>query len=167
MRELIVDGYNVLHAVPAYRALMDSDLSVARDRLVDDVASFAAGAYSAIVVFDGAGRPGGSPERDVAGVRVIYSPADADADTVIEGLARSARDEGRQAVVVTSDATTQWTVIGAGVVRMSAREFAGEMASDVGERSELTRSGSAGSTLDARVDEKTRSGLLRMRDRRG
>jgi predicted RNA-binding protein with PIN domain len=167
VRDLIVDGYNVLHAVPRYRALMDADLSVARDRLVDDVASFAAGEYRAIVVFDGAGLPGASPEREVGGVRVAYSPAGVDADTVIEGLARSARDEGRQAVVVTSDATTQWTVIGGGVVRMSAREFAGELAGDAGERSALARSGSASTTLDARVDAKTRSGLLRMRDRRG
>lgn len=165
MRELIVDGYNVLHAVPRYASLMDDDLATARDRLVDDVASFAAGAYRAVVVFDGAGLPGADGGTGVGGVRVLYSPAGVDADTIVERLARDVRDRGGKAVVVTSDATTQWTVLGPGVVRMSAREFAEEMAGDTAERGATARSGRSRSALDTRIDEQTRSALLRMRER--
>lgn len=167
MRELIVDGYNVLHAVPRYRAVLRRDLAAARDRLVDDVASFAEGAWDASVVFDGASRADGTPDSDVAGVRVLYSPAGVDADTLVEGLARAVRDSGGEAVVVTSDATTQWTVFGGKVVRMSAREFGVELAGEAADRHGHAPATRPGSAIDGRIDANARSALLRLRDRRG
>jgi len=167
MRELIIDGYNVLHTVPRYARLLERDHVSARARLIDDAASFAAGRFRATVVFDGGGRSGTEAEADVAGVRVLFSSEGQDADSVIEALARAVRDRGGRAVVVTSDATTQWTVMGAGVVRMSAREFADEMTEDATERDEHARSGSSSGTIDTRIDPETHSALIRMRDRRG
>jgi predicted RNA-binding protein with PIN domain len=166
VRELIIDGYNVIHAVPRYAALLEHDPAGARDRLVNDVASFAAGAWKAVVVFDGAGGSGFEPEADTTEVRVVYSPAGSDADTIVEALARDVRERGADAVVVTSDATTQWTVLGPGILRMSAREFADEMTGDLAESRELMRSGSANSTIDMRIDADVRSSLLNLRDRR-
>lgn len=167
MRELIVDGYNVLHGVSRYRALLRRDLAAARARLVDDVASFAAGAWRAAVVFDGASQADGTAESDIAGVRVLYSPEGVDADTLVEELARAARDSGGEAVVVTSDATTQWTVFGGKVTRMSAREFAAELAGEAADRHGHAPAARPGSAIDGRIDGKTRSALLRLRDRRG
>lgn len=167
MRELIVDGYNVLHGVPRYRTLLRRDLAAARDRLVDDIASFAAGEWRAAVVFDGASRADDMPEPDVAGVRVLFSPEGVDADTVVEELARAVRDRGGEAVVVTSDATTQWTVFGGRVVRMSAREFAVELAGEAADRHGHAPAPRPNSAIDGRIDAGTRSALLRLRDRRG
>ena len=167
MRELIVDGYNVLYGVPRYRALLRRDLSAARARLVDDVASFAAGAWGAAVVFDGASRAGDSAESEIGGVRVLYSPEGVDADTLVEELAREVRDRGGEAVVVTSDATTQRTVFGGRVTRMSAREFAAELAGEVADRHGHAPVPRPGSAIDGRIDSDTRSALLRLRDRRG
>jgi predicted RNA-binding protein with PIN domain len=166
-RELIVDGYNVLHAVPRYRALVDRDLASARDRLVNDVASFAAGAWRAAVVFDGTSQAEDSPQSDVAGVRVLYSPEGVEADTLVEELARAVRDRGGEAVVVTSDAITQQTVFGGKVVRMSAREFGAELAVESADREGHAPAARPGSALDGRIDATTRSALLRLRDRRG
>jgi predicted RNA-binding protein with PIN domain len=167
VRDLIVDGYNVLHSVPRYRALLRTDLAAARDRLVNDIASFAAGAWQAAVVFDGASQAGDAPQPDVAGVRVFYSPEGVDADTLVEQLARAVRDAGGEAVVVTSDATTQWTVFGGKVVRMSAREFGMELAGEAADRHGHAPPARSGAALDGRIDEITRSALLRLRDRRG
>jgi predicted RNA-binding protein with PIN domain len=167
VRELIIDGYNVLHALPRYRDVLRRDLAAARDRLVGDVASFAAGAWHAAVVFDGASQADDAPQPDVAGVRVLYSPEGVDADTVVEELARAARDRGDETVVVTSDATTQSTVFGGTVVRMSAREFGAELEGEAVDRQGHAPRARSGAALDGRIDASTRSALLRLRDRRG
>ena len=69
--------------------------------------------FRATVVFDGHNNPGsdGRPHT-IAGVTVIFSRYGCDADSVIESLSRTAREAGDDVVVVTSDAQTQWTVLG-------------------------------------------------------
>lgn len=165
MRELIVDGYNVLHAASRYARLLERDFATARERLVDDLASYAAGAWRATVVFDGGGRGGEETESATGGVRVVYTAAGVTADAVVERLAREVREARGDAVVVTSDATTQWTVLGEGATRMSARELVAEMAAERGERVEHERVGPHRSSVEERLNEETRSGLLRIRDR--
>lgn len=125
---LIVDGYNVLRSTGAYQHLCELDWETARAALISDVAAFAHGEWSATVVFDGAGNPSSTgKERSVAGVDVVFSKAGTDADTVIESLAREARGRGKVVLVVTSDAATQWTVMGQGVERMSSSGFISEL----------------------------------------
>ncbi len=127
-RLLIVDGYNVIRSTPPYREIAELDLESARAALVSDVAAYAVGQWDATVVFDG-----GANERSTglahtaAGITVMFSRYGVEADTVIEGLARSARDAGIPTEVVTSDAQTQWAVLGGSVVRRSSGEFAGEL----------------------------------------
>ncbi len=162
VRDLIVDAYNVMHASPEYRRLLDRDVATACERLVDGLASYAAGRWHATVVFDGGGRNGEETRAETGGVVVINTAAGNSADTVVERLAREARDAARAAVVVTSDATTQWTVLGEGITRMSARELIADMAIERGESREHGRRGPRSSTLDARVSEAARSSLLRM-----
>ncbi len=152
MKLLIVDGYNVLRSTKAYSDLADRDFESARARLVDDVAAVAQGDYEAIIVFDGASNPhsDGSPHA-VAGVTVIFSAWGVDADSVIEKLARGARDQGREVMVATSDATMQWTVMGSGVTRMSAAELVRGLDDDIDEMSEHTPSGSTKGFLSERI----------------
>ena len=124
MRTLVVDGYNVLAASPRYRALAQEDLESARAALVRDVVTFAQGSFRAVVVFDGASNPrsDGTPHH-VTGAAVLFSAYGVDADTVIEALVHRHRERAEDVVVVTSDAQTQWAVMGPGVSRMSAAEF--------------------------------------------
>ena len=127
-RILIVDGYNVIRQTPPYSVIADNDLDAARMALISDVAAFAHGEWTATVVFDGHAneRSDGASHR-VAGITVIFSRFGMDADALIEGLARESRVRGDETVVVTSDAETQWTVLGGSVGRMSSAEFAGEL----------------------------------------
>jgi len=162
VRVLIVDGYNVIRQTPPYRELAENDLEVARAALVSDVAAFAAGEWQATVVFDGHLNPSSDGARHrVSNVTVIFSRFRMEADAVVESLARAARERGDETVVVTSDAQTQWAVLGGSVSRMSSAEFAGELRADHAAWQEHNPAGSTRGLLEDRVDARTREKLDR------
>jgi len=160
MRLLLVDGYNVIRQTPPYRELAEDDLESARAALVSDIAAYADRSFKATVVFDGHSneRSTGTP-HEVAGITVVFSAYGVDADAVIESLARTSRERGEDTVVVTSDAQTQWTVLGGSVSRMSSPEFAGELRSQDAEWREHSPAGSVRGRLEDRVDATTRERL--------
>ncbi|MFU8891403.1 MAG: NYN domain-containing protein [Anaerosomatales bacterium] len=161
-RVLIVDGYNVIHAGEPYVSLAAEDLDAARARLVSDVAAHAHGERTALVVFDGAKNPNSDGIRHaVAGIEVLFSPYRTDADSVIEQEASVHRAAGREVMVITSDAQTQWAVMGSGVTRMSSAEFIAEIAGERAEHREHTPSGSRKSTISERVDRRVSEVLAR------
>lgn len=131
---LLVDGYNVLRSGMRYKGAFtnpdytDDTFNTARERLINDVVSYAGREYRAIIVFDAAANAysAGMPEK-VGGVRIMFSPAGQSADQVIEKLAHDARERQVETMVVSSDATIQDTVFGLGVDRMSADGFSREM----------------------------------------
>jgi predicted RNA-binding protein with PIN domain len=159
---LLVDGYNVIRQTPPYRELAEGDLETARAALVSDVAAYSDRSFEATIVFDGHLNPSsnGIPHQ-VAGITVVFSRYGIDADSVIESLARAARERGDDIVVVTSDAQTQWAVLGGSVVRMSSPGFAGEMRVQDSEWREHAPSGSLRGRLEDRVDPDTRERLSR------
>ncbi|MDR1713109.1 MAG: NYN domain-containing protein [Coriobacteriales bacterium] len=173
MKLLLVDGYNVLRSGSRYRQLAAAAnqpdhthdaFNSARQTLISDVATFAGSEWRAVVVFDGGGNPSsdGQP-RQVAGVEVIFSAAGKSADAVIEGLAHQAASAGEEVLVVTSDAATQWTVLGRGVTRMSAEGFCAEMGGvqrEVVERAEQERL--VKTTLAERLEPGTREALAKI-----
>lgn len=161
-RWLVVDGYNVIHQTPPYSDLAEDDRDAARAALVDDVAAFSAGEWRAVVVFDGHGNPrsDGTP-HEYSGVTVVFSPFGVDADAVIERYARNAREAGDEARVVTSDAQTQWAVMGGSVARCSSAEFAHEVRSTREEWRESNPCGERRSTIESRLDPQTRDVLSR------
>lgn len=163
MRRLIIDGYNVIRLTPPYRDLANRDLDAARTALVSDVGAYATAGYHATVVFDGAANPSstGEPEQ-VAGVEVIFSRYGVEADAVVEQLARAARERGDEVEVVTSDAQTQWAVMGGSAVRRSAAEFAGELRDSRVEWAERLPTGSPCVRLEDRIDPQVRLQLDRM-----
>lgn len=162
MRTLIVDGYNVIRQTPPYRDLAEDDLDVARAALVSDVAAFADREWHATVVFDGHLNPHSTgAEHAVNGVTVVFSRYGREADSVIEALAREARERGEETVVVTSDAQTQWAVLGGSVARMSSGEFAGELRAGDAEWREHAPAGSTRGLLEERIDAETRERLAR------
>lgn len=160
---LIVDGYNVIRESGGpYVSLYSADPDSARMQLVADVAGYAATEWRATVVFDGGANPDsdGAP-HDVAGIEIIFSAHGTDADTVIERLATQGRSAGENVVVVSSDAQTQWSVMGVGVTRMSARAFIDEMSGEQGEQAASSTSGSVRGTLSERIDPDVRERLVR------
>ncbi|MCL1890641.1 MAG: NYN domain-containing protein [Coriobacteriia bacterium] len=162
---LIVDGYNVLRSSGLYAEITQDDhthevFNAAREALISDVAVFAHRGYDAVVVFDGAGNETSTGERnDIAGISVIFSAANTTADSTIEGLAREAAAQGRNVLVITSDAATQWTVLGTRVTRMSALGFADEIRAIKKATVKEVDMVATKNTLGERLDEKTREKL--------
>lgn len=162
MKILIVDGYNVIRQTPPYSHLAEADLDSSRVALIADVAAFAQGEYATTVVFDGHNNPQSNGlSHQVAGITVIFSRYGIEADAVIESLARAARERGDETVVVTSDAQTQWTVMGGGVGRMSSAEFSGELREGDAEWREHAPAGSMKSRIEERIDSVTADTLAR------
>jgi predicted RNA-binding protein with PIN domain len=163
---LVVDGYNVIYGTPRYAALIDEPagrrlgndpFDRAREALVADVAAFAARRYDPVVVFDGSGNVDPDrPDLTLAGVPTVFSAAGEQADAVIERLVRAAREKGRPATVVTSDATVQATVYGPGVTRVSSRMLAGEVDQIVSDNAAAVAERTHGRmTVEDRLDPET------------
>jgi predicted RNA-binding protein with PIN domain len=169
MKVLLVDGYNVIRSSDLYRDIEVEDftggegLNPAREALIADVAMLAQGEYRATVVFDAGGNAESRGEpRSVAGIEVIYSPAGKSADSVIETLATQARERGDDVFVVTSDAQTQWTVLGDHVTRLSSSSFAQEVERANETVQERNPAPSEKHTLAERIDPKVAEKLSRM-----
>lgn len=163
MRVLLVDGYNVIRLTPPYRDLADDDeMDAARAALIADVAAFAQGEYEATVVFDGGGNRLSTGEpHEMLGVTVVFSPYGVEADAIIEARARRARSLGRSVLVVTSDAQTQWAVMGGTVTRRSSDEFAGDLRGTDADWREHAPAGSVARRLEDAIDPDVRATLER------
>jgi predicted RNA-binding protein with PIN domain len=124
MERLIVDGYNVIHAWPSLKRLLDrASLEAARDQLVDrlSVLGMVTGA-EVTVVFD-SNRAAASSEEMVEGVRVMFTRKGHSADHAIERIAYGAADAGDIITVATSDRFQRDLVRGMGGAVISALEL--------------------------------------------
>ncbi len=125
---LLVDGYNIIGAWPDLQQLKKSNLSEARDRLIEKMAEYQAyTGYRVIVVFDAHQVKGIEKKQKNYRVEVIYTRENETADERIEKLAISLNNIKTQVHVATSDFTEQWAIFGQGALRKSARELLNEM----------------------------------------
>ena len=125
MERLIVDGYNVIHAWPALRSLMNVSLEAARDKLVDRLAVYAHVSGAEVTgVFDAHRTTAmANAEEWNQGVRVIYTRKGHSADHAIERIAYSTQGDGDPLTVATSDRFQRDLVRGVGGAVISALEL--------------------------------------------
>ena len=102
--QLLIDGYNLIPAIPELGRLLRQDLEAGREGLLDLLRAYkrtARGPLAITVVFDGKGNPAGgagsAPKG--GGVQVLFSRN----ETADDLLLRLLRGEKRGAVLVTSD----------------------------------------------------------------
>lgn len=118
----LVDGYNLIHV---WTEINTDDLATARDFLIRSLHEY--GAYEKFditLVFDAAR----SEEEERVEIyddffRVIYSAFNQTADNVIERLSYEEVRKRREVHVVSSDATIETVILGAGAYRHPSREF--------------------------------------------
>ena len=124
---LLIDGYNLIRQSAALGPVDRRDITAGREALLKRLAAYRRlKPHAMTVVFDGAGAPEATPERDrVMGVRVVFSRHGETADAVI---ARMARHEGERALVVTSDRGLARAVESAGATVLDALEFEARVA---------------------------------------
>jgi len=122
---VVVDGYNVIHAWPALKSLMNESLEAARDKLIDRLAVYAhiSGA-EVTVVFDAHRTTAmANAEEQNQGVRVIYTRKGHSADHAIERIAYETQGDGDPLTVATSDRFQRDLVRGVGGAVISALEL--------------------------------------------
>ena len=99
---IVVDGYNLIHAMPELARLVASDLERARDALVAKLAVYRSGrGVRVTVVFDGSGA-GAQQTRPPGGIEVVFSRAPQNADAKIKTMLVLEKSP-RSWTVVTSD----------------------------------------------------------------
>ena len=126
MDRLIVDGYNVIHAWPSLKRLLNTaSLEDARDELVRRVSVLGLiSGESVTVVFDAHHSSSmANSEETVEGVRVIFTRKGHSADHAIERLAYEASNSGEIITVATSDRFQRDLVRGMGGAVVSALEL--------------------------------------------
>ena len=131
MPTLLIDGYNLIPAIPSLGRLIRRDLEQARDALLDLLHAYRANAPSRpsiIVVFDGKAHIENPHPSRKAGIQVRFSSGETADDLILRLLG----GEHRGAILVTSDRA----------LRDAARADAGE----------LIRSGEFSGMLLARLD---------------
>ena len=120
---VIVDGYNLMMAAGEYGAVKGKNLSQARKLLIEDFVLYRrVRKHTIIVVFDAqeAGKQSRS-EREVEGVRVVFSRFGEQADDAIVDIAQ--KNRGLERVVVSSDNEVARSSRRRGAVVVSSEEF--------------------------------------------
>lgn len=164
---IVVDGYNLIHEVPALEELARSDMEGARQALIHLLAEYGAREGREIeVVFDAGGREGPETREDRSeSIRVTFTGGGRTADDYIEKKAYALRGRGRgETVFVTGDYHQQKVIYGAGFTRMSSREFAGEVEESrrrALEEGTGSRRGRRKVTISERIPDDVRAALKR------
>ena len=137
---LLIDGYNLLHAIDELKETARSDLSLARQQLTDLLSNFAGFTGKRVILVFDAYRVKGNPgtaER-VGNLFVIYTAEAQTADAYIEQTAY--RSDGKYRFrVVTSDGPEQLIALGSSAMRTSSREFVREIVAAQGSIAEFLR----------------------------
>lgn len=138
---VIVDGYNFIFAIPELSRAAERDIAYARDLIVRMMCDYCAfNRCRCIVVFDAYKRKGGEGSVEEFGaVTVVYTREKQTADAYIEKTTYDISGEHRVRVV-TSDMQEQLVVLGAGGLRVSAREFYAELSGSLLDIKELIES---------------------------
>lgn len=171
-RELIVDGYNVIHAWPELAPLIKAGRAEeARARLVASLAEYSASSGERVtVVFDAHARPRDqSPGEAIDGVTVVFGSSAQTADHVIERRVAIASDRGdaRLVTVATGDRLQRElvmamgaSVIGAEALRQVVRGARADVEANTARR---RRDAGFANRLEDRIDPRTREQLDRLR----
>jgi predicted RNA-binding protein with PIN domain len=125
VERLVVDGYNVIHAWPALKSLMNESMEAARDKLIDRLAVYAQVRGTEVTVVFDAHRTTAmaNAEEWNQGVRVVYTRKGHSADHAIERIAYSKQGDGDALTVATSDRFQRDLVRGVGGAVISAPEL--------------------------------------------
>ncbi len=125
---LLVDGYNIIFAWDELKELASYDVEIARHALTDALDNYASHRdIRLILVFDAykvKGNPG-SVEH-YSSIDIVYTKEAQTADSYIEKLAHDLSKDYRVRVA-TGDGLEQMIILGAGALRMSARELRNEI----------------------------------------
>nr|WP_271716042.1 TetM/TetW/TetO/TetS family tetracycline resistance ribosomal protection protein [Anaeromicropila herbilytica] len=125
---LLVDGYNIIHAWPELKDLVEDNMDGARMRLLEALSNYQGIRKCQIIVVFDAYRVEGHVEEitDYHNVHMVFTREAQTADQYIEKFAHD-NNQKYNIVVATSDGLQQIIIRGAGASLLSARELKVEM----------------------------------------
>ena len=168
-KRLIIDGYNLICASEELEALMRENIEAAREKLIAELEQYCVSEErSAEVVFDGAGSKGPATHQERSQfLRVTFTRESESADSYIEKLAyEKSGSRTDAALLVTGDYHQQKIAAGAGLLRMSSREFLIELEESRARAAEELRRRTARKwrvPLEGRLPGEIKAGLERLR----
>lgn len=119
----VVDGYNLLHSIDEFNEIAKSDLTTARQKVIDLLCDYKAIMGGRLIaVFDAYKQPEGQQDYIYDGINIVYTKANQLADTYIEQLVPELIKDYK-VTVITSDALEQYLVFAHGALRMSCDSF--------------------------------------------
>ncbi|KJS82355.1 translation factor GTPase family protein [Desulfosporosinus sp. BICA1-9] len=121
---LLVDGYNIIHAWPELKELVDDNMDSARMKLLDTLSNFQGIRRCQIIAVFDAYRVQGHFEEviDYHNIHMVYTKEAQTADQYIEKFAHD-NQKKYSITVATSDGLQQLIIRGAGCALLSAREL--------------------------------------------
>jgi predicted RNA-binding protein with PIN domain len=168
-KSLIIDGYNLIYASAELEALMRENVEAAREKLIAEVEEYCFRLErTAEVVFDGAGSKGPATTQERSRfLKVTFTGEGRSADSYIEKLAyETSGTRTGDVLLITGDYHQQKVASGAGLLRMSSREFLLEMEESRTEAASERRRKTSGRwrvPLESRLPGEVRAGLERLR----
>ena len=128
MRNIFVDGYNVVNSWPELKKIKEYSFEAARSKLIELMQNYGAyNGYKIFVVFDAHLLKGNLEKKEkMNNVIVVFTKEGETADSFIE---RYVNNLGRkiEVCVVTSDSLEQQVTFQRGATRMSSIEFYNEV----------------------------------------
>jgi len=123
---VVIDGYNLIHAMPELARLVGTDLERARDALVAKLAVYRSGrGVRVTVVFDGRGA-GVQQTRPPGGIEVVFSRSPQNADAKIKTML-SLEKSPKSWTVITSDNSIVRYARDYGAKTIPSAEFAAKL----------------------------------------
>ena len=124
---VVIDGYNLIHAMPELARLVGSDLERARDALVSKLAVYRSrrGDVRVTVVFDGQSMAA-QQSRPPGGIEVVFSRAPQNADAKIRTMLALEKSP-KSWTVVTSDNSIVLFARDFGAKTIPSAEFAAKL----------------------------------------
>jgi len=167
VRNVFVDGYNVINSWPNLKKIKNYSLESAREKLIETLQNYASfNGYKIFLVFDAHMVEKSIEKRERYGENlvVVFTKENETADSFIE---RIVNNVGRkiEVFVVTSDALEQQLIFQRGAIRMSSLEFYHEVKSVEKRISTNIEKSSIREkiTLEERIDENVLEKLQKIR----
>ena len=110
LQKIVIDGYNVLHEIEAYKCKLEVELKAARQQLIHDLKVYSASKkVDIVVVFDGSSEIHSPYQHMTQGnVKIIFSRAPQKADPVIIKIIKKDKQKHRLTVVTNDKEIKQY-----------------------------------------------------------
>lgn len=163
-----IDGYNLIYQSDTLRNMLNTDLEIARDKLIDQIVRWSASTGNrAHIIFDGQGkRLELSPNHPATDqVEILFTSKYKTADSIIERAVYKSKQKN-SVIVVSADRGITDLCIGMGALIMNPQHFLTSIQeSHVETKRSIQKSQTKQiSTLEDRMDSSTLEHLRKIRD---